>query len=87
MANIRAHFVKPFRSEYPAVDGTDEDVSIIEGQPLGLQLSIEWKNNVIRQTGTTIIIANPIPSWQVADVSAQLAMSAILLLINILHFL
>ena len=36
MADIKVHFVKPFRSEYPAVDGTEEDISIVEGQPLGL---------------------------------------------------
>lgn len=40
MADITTHFVKPFRSEYPG----EEDIAITEGEPLGLQLSVEWKD-------------------------------------------
>lgn len=32
IANITVHFVKPFRSEYPE----EEDIAIVEGEPLGL---------------------------------------------------
>ena len=83
MANITAHFVKPFSSEYPE----GEDIAIVEGEPLGLQLSVEWKNNQIRQTGTTIMVANPLASWEIQSGSAHLAISALILMANVMYFL
>jgi|TARA_B110001450_G_C17545864_1_gene450515 hypothetical protein len=49
---------------------------------------VEWKDNKLRQTGTTINVANPIASWEIKAGSAHLkAMSALIMLMNALYFL
>ena len=83
MANITAHFVKPFSSEYPE----GEDIAIVEGEPLGLQLSVEWKGGVIRQTGTTMMVANPLASWEIQSGYYHTAISALLIMANAIYFL
>ena len=82
MANITVHFKRPFRS-----DNLSEDVAIEEEVPLGILLSADWANNV-RTTGTSLIIDNPIASWEVVSLkSTQLLISAAILAFNALYLL
>jgi hypothetical protein len=64
IANITVHFKRPFRS-----DNLGEDVAIEEEVPLGLLLSVEWGTN-LRSTGTSLMISNPIASWEVVSLKS-----------------
>lgn len=83
IASITVHMTRPFNSVYP----DSEDIAIVEGEPLGLQLMIEWKDNE-RLTGTTIIAEDPAASWEKRKGSGQhLVVSILIILLNAIYFL